>query len=138
MSLSSPPSHDVDWFAFRRHTRDEATFVRARTWFAARSLAMAELDCGPDDIEVKDWPFGGVEPKAGVGAKREQLTAELKAATETPKASKALDALLDVPAIRSKADAEALFGKGSYWVQKVDGFLRRGRASGPVLAVKVK
>lgn len=90
MSLASPPPHEVDWFAFKTD-RSEATFVTARTWFAARSLAMAELGCGPDEIVVRDWPFGGVvDTKAA--ATRVAISDELKAATEKPKRGK-LDAL---------------------------------------------
>lgn len=141
-ALSSPPGHAIEWIVYPRRLSplrdfDEATFVRAATWFEARSLGMAATGLGPDEIVVKDWPLGDLFRPTALGAKREQLTAELRAATEKPKASKGLDALF-VPVIRSKADAKKLLGEGSHWVPMIEGLLRRGRVSGPVLAVKVK
>ena len=97
-ALASPPGHAIEWIVYPRRLSplrdfDDATFVRAATWFEARSLGMAATGLGPDEIVVKDWPLDGFGP-VDLGAKREQLTAELKAATEKPRSSKGLDKLL--------------------------------------------
>lgn len=56
--LSSPPATPIEWVALRVHTElaPKPLVVTARTWFEARSLAMAELGCGPGDIVVSPKP----------------------------------------------------------------------------------
>lgn len=47
---SAPSPHDVEW-TWRHKVSHSKRTVTARTWFASRALAMAELGAGPDEVE---------------------------------------------------------------------------------------
>lgn len=53
--MSTPPAGEVEW-TFRTRLDDRGrrrwAKVRARSWFAARDLAAAELGVGRDEVEV--------------------------------------------------------------------------------------
>lgn len=50
--MSTPPSGEVEWKVRKLGTRYFRLRVRARSWFAARDLAAAELGVGRDEVEV--------------------------------------------------------------------------------------
>jgi hypothetical protein len=62
--LSSPPAHDLAWVAIAQNTKSRATVV-ARTFFAARSQAMALLGCGPDEVVLTVRPDWHLDTKIG-------------------------------------------------------------------------
>lgn len=50
-SISHPPTTDVEWEAISKTSKSKCIVV-ARTWFAARALAMQKLGCGPHEVAV--------------------------------------------------------------------------------------
>lgn len=66
--MNHSPCIAAQWWTFRTIPTESfgatsKTHVLARTWFDARSQAMSELGCGPDELVCEENPTGGPSVK---------------------------------------------------------------------------